>query len=514
MKSTVGAFCAVWAGSFALFAGSDSLRVTPLAAEKGVAFEVVTDIPCMGANWKAVDSAGKELKGFAQQRHAGQTFVIRVPDVAAGKVDFSAQLSDGNGGPWIVDSKPCEWLSSSAVCAAPGAATKIERVAADAAAPRIKDFSGKLFGWIDGGKTAFEKGEKIRFRFHANADVKELSFHRWGDDRIDETVTAANDGTGDLVYETSMAKPGAVSVEAKFPQGMLMLSAMVAFEEIKGNFELRPADFDAFWDGIRKQAKASLAQARVEPKGKGRFVVTIPCGAAQPMVMGYAVAEDAAAKSCVADFDFPGYNPTFSAGVPMPVKGRILCSLSVHGSPIGMPGDYYQQFAVSNKLNQYGFEPERNRNRETTYFHDMALRLVTALEYVKTLPQWSGEMSVHGGSQGGFLSLTAAGVEPSVKTIAALYPWMCDIDSDVSGYYGGWHPHYTPALAYYNPVFHAANLKPDQKLESCIGLADITCTPYGIAAVFNAVKGPKSIKVYQAAWHCGPSRNAKLDFAR
>lgn len=394
-----------------------------------------------------------------------------------------------------------------------GVAVKVSSVAADAEAPRIKDSSGKLAGWIDGGKTAFEKGEKVRFRFHADADVKELSFRRWGDDRIDETVTAANDGTGDLVCETSMAKPGAITVEAKFPQGSLILAAMVAFDEIRGNLALRPDDFDAFWDGIRAQAKASLAKARVEPQGGGRFIVTIPCGAAQPMVMGYAVPEDAAEKSCVAFFDFPGYNPTFAAGVPMPGKGRIACSLSVHGSPIGMTADFYQQFAVSNNLSQYAFEIARNQSRETSYFHDMALRLVTALEYVKTLPQWSGEMSVCGGSQGGFLSLTAAGVEPSVKSIEALYPWMCDVDSDVSGYFGGWHPRYTPALAYYNPLFHAANLKPDQKLTCCIGLADTTCTPYGIAAMYNTVKGPKSIKVYQAAWHCGPSRNAKLDFA-
>ena len=500
--------------AFGAFADDAPLRITPLASGKGVAFEVVTDIPCMGANWKAVDSEGRERKGFAPQRHAGQTFVIRVPDAAAGKVVFSAQLSDGNGGPWVVDSKPCGWLSSSAICAAPGAAVKVERVAADAEAPRIKDFSGKLAGWIDGGKTAFARGEKIRFRFHADAGVKELSFHRWGDDRLDETVTASNDGTGDLVYETEMAKPGAVCVEAKFPQGALTLSAMVAFDEIRGNFALRPSDFDAFWSGIRARAKASLEKAAVEPRGEGRFVVTIPCGAAQPMVMGYAVPADAAEKSCVADFDFPGYDPTFSAGVPAPRKGCIACSLSVHGSPVGMKGDFYQQFAISNNLSQYGFEPARNGNRETTYFHDMALRLVTALEYVKTLPQWSGEMSVHGGSQGGYLSLTAAGVEPSVKSIEALYPWMCDVDSDVSGYFGGWHPHYTPALAYYNPIFHAANLRPDQRLACCIGLADTTCTPYGIAAMYNAVKGPKSIKVYQAAWHCGPSRNAKLDFAR
>lgn len=383
------------------------------------------------------------------------------------------------------------------------------KVAADAAAPRVSA-GPALVGWLADGKTAFVVGDTVGFRFHVS-EPGEVTLHRFGDDRVDEFHKIAADAEGDIALDVVASKPGVVSVEAKTPKGALTLAAVVAFDGIRGKVA-RPDDFDAFWAEMRKTAAAGLDRAELKPMGKG-FAVTMPCGAAMPMTGGFSVPADAGKGSCTAVMSFPGYNATASAGVPPPLKGKIMFDFNPHGTPLGMPGAFYEEFAKTNGIANYGFEADRNLSRETTYFHDMALRLLAAVAFVKSRPEWNGRIEVNGGSQGGFLSLLAAALEPSVKKVDALYPWMCDLDSDVSGYYGGWHPHYTPALAYYFPLNHAASVRAE-KVNLTIGLADTTCTPYGIIALYNELAVPKSVKVYQAAWHCGPSRNAKLDFSR
>lgn len=384
-------------------------------------------------------------------------------------------------------------------------------VPADFSAERTK--SGPIQGWIDGGKTAFKVNEKITFRFHG--EVSELELTRWGDDRAEEKSKISLTTNEDVCVTTSLGKPGTVSVQAKSGDNNLIVTAVVEFEKIRGNEVEVPRDFDAFWQDMWKKGSSSVKEAKVE-KYKGRdtqFTALIPCGAKQPSAIGYSIPKGAKPKSCDAYFDFPGWNPVDTTGVPPPYPKRILVMFNVHGAKCGESNEFNAQFAKDNHLYNYCFDGD-NHDREKTYYHEMALRLIAALEYVKTLPEWSGVIHVHGGSQGGFLSILAASLDPTVKDIDALYPWMCDVDSDVRGYLGGWHPAYTDALAYYHSLYHAMRLRPDQKLHLCLGLGDVTCRPFGIIALYNAVKGlaSKSIDVYQSSIHCAPSKNKKLDF--
>lgn len=398
--------------------------------------------------------------------------------------------------------------------AATVSAAEVRVVPADAAAERTS--SGAIQGWIDGGKTAFAVGEKITFRFHATAVIPPLKLTRWGDDCKQEKLESPVTTNDDVCVTTSLDKPGTVSVQAAAGDSDLIVTAVVDVNEIRGNEAGCPKDFEAFWKAMWKKGSAQVGDAKVE-KYKDRetsFTALIPCGAAQPSSIGYSVPKDAKPKSCDAYFSFPGWNPVDATGVPPPYPKRILVEFNVHGAKCGESEEFHANFAKEHNLYNYCFVGD-NADREKTYYHEMALRLIAALEYVKTLPEWSGVIHVHGGSQGGFLSLLAASLDPTVKEVTALYPWMCDVDSDARGYLGGWHPGFTPALAYYHALYHAMRLRPDQTVRFCVGLGDVTCRPYGIIAAYNAARNAKekSIDVLQSSGHCAPSKNKKLDFS-
>ena len=497
-----------------VFAGSAPLTVADLKAPVGVSCKVVTEVPCMGAAWKLRDADGREFSGFGPQRHAGQGFVFRVLDAAVGEAEFSARMEDGEGRAWVTDGKPSEWVSVKVACREKGVATKVGvGCGGGADTPVIKQ--GALRGWIRGDRTEFAVGEKAVFCFSVPTNAAKVALHRFGDDLIDERYVVDAVTEEGLVLEAKMDKPGVLSVELTCDKGAMTLSAVVGLDSIRGVTTGRPADFDEFWAGLRAQAQAAVVGTKVESwqKRKDGFTVTIPCGAKMPMTAGYSVPADAAPKSCTACLSFPGYNATQSAGVPLAMKGKILLDFNPHGTPIGRDYAFYENFAVTNRIQNYGFERNLNENRETSYFHDMALRLLTALEFVKTLPQWNGRIEVSGGSQGGYLSLLAAALDPSVKKVNAMMPWLCDFDSDRNGYRGGWHPYYTDAMAYYFPLYHVRNIRAEE-VSLTAGLADTTCTPYGIIALYNALACPKSLQLFQGAWHCGPSRNARLDVKR
>jgi len=370
-------------------------------------------------------------------------------------------------------------------------------------------------GWIRGDRTEFAVGETAVFSFTVPTNATKVALRRFGDDRVEEKFEIGAVTDKGIAYASKLDKPGTVSVELTCDQGSMILGAVFGLNGIRGATAGRPADFDAYWDGLRAQAQTAAKSARVESY-KNRndgFTVTAPCGAKMPMTAGYSVPADAAPKSCTALIEFPGYCPTESAGVPPAMKGRIWMNFNPHGSPIGHDPAFYENFAVTNHLQNYGFERDLNEKRETSYFHDMVLRLLTTLAFVKTLPQWNGRIEVAGGSQGGFLSLLAASLDPSVRKVNAMMPWLCDFDSERVGYHGGWHPEYTDAMAYYFPLYHIRNIRADE-VSLTAGLADTICAPYGIIAVYNELPCPKSIELYQGSGHCIPSMNAKLNVKR
>ncbi len=272
-----------------------------------------------------------------------------------------------------------------------------------------------------------------------------------------------------------------------------------------------PADFDAWW----AEQKALLAT--VPPKaslkelpdvnGCKNYELTVDCYGPRPVTGYLFVPAGAAAKSCKARVAFQGYgtwkqtNPTWMAR-----KGEIALEINAHGYELGRDQAYYTEFTAGIHPPGYGyaFSPEENARPETAYFRWMAFRVLRALEYVKSRPEWNGkDLVVEGGSQGGLQSSWAAGLDPDVSLARPSIVWGCDFFMTAGPrkrLKGGWHIPYAPGLDYFDSINHIRRAKCPVEITRA-GLGDYVCPPSGLAAYYNAIRAPKSIRWVQGSEH-------------
>lgn len=367
--------------------------------------------------------------------------------------------------------------------------------------------------------TAYRCGEEMAFNFSLvnknNLDWKNylIEIERSGDDGVTERRSYPAQAT--VTAATTAAKPGAVRMIARLltadgtpikrngQEVAFTMSALADFDKIQPGVA-EPEDFDAFWD----KQKALLAETPLkvlkfekvkEQDGKTVYDVQVACAGERP-VSGYLVMpQNAAPKSLGAKVIFQGYGAT---GAEMPLGSAnekvMAFQINAHGYPNGLSRAEYKKLGAG-KI----FDNKSNGNPETAYFRNMILRAVRALEYIQTLPEWNGvNLNVEGGSQGGYQAIIAAGLLPDKVTgCYAFIPWCCDLGGVTIGRLGGWRPEYTPALRYFDPVYHAKRIKHSIGINA--GLADYVCPPSGIAALYNNISAPKRLRFTQGLAHGG-----------
>jgi len=180
-------------------------------------------------------------------------------------------------------------------------------------------------------------------------------------------------------------------------------------------------------------------------------------------------------------------------------EGAIAFDVNAHGMELGRADAYYAQ--LQKDLANYCFKNEENVAREKTYYYGMALRVLRALQYVKSRPEWNGrELQSNGGSQGGLQGLWGAGLDPDVTSSDIWSPWSCDFGGSTLGRQRGWRPDYQDALNYFDPVFHAKRIKARVHLVANYG--DYTCPPSGVWLVYNNIPHEnKTLEVKQGCTH-------------
>lgn len=371
----------------------------------------------------------------------------------------------------------------------------------------------------------YQPGEQMVFNVKLLKQGKpiagtKLKWTRTGDDGLIQNGEAVSSVEG-IKIKTSTDNPGFVRVvvtawDSQGKQFMrnrngkpralkLEVGACVAPQTLNGLPE--PEDFDQFWDS-RKKILASVPMKvleMIELPGNDKvkvFDVKIACPGIMP-VSGYLIMpKNAKAKSLPAEVSFHGYGIRSSSKNLSAGETRISFNVNAHGIENGQPAEYYQNLRQTT-LQGYGLDKEENTSREKTYFHDMMLRVMRSLEFVKSLPQWNGkDLAATGGSQGGMQSLVAAGLDQDVTSCYAWSPWNCDIGRSELGREGiTWGVFYTPAMQYYDPINHIKRANPKCKLDIVANLGDYTCPPSGVWIVFNNFPGPKKLEVRQACQH-------------
>ena len=382
----------------------------------------------------------------------------------------------------------------------------------------------------------YEPGEEIAFELSVRGFEGRdragwcFSWQRTGDDGKREEGKAPADKP--FVYRTSLDRPGFVRlhgtlvaadgkpvrriVREKSVPTIFDLGAGVAIGKI-APAAAEPADFDALWARHRANlagvAWKDAVQLKAIPSpvaGMRLYEFSLPCYGGHPATGHLAVPEKAGTYPAWAKFF--GYNEswTYRRAIAPPrtfAANRLSIWVSAHGFEMGHEESYYKGERQRRTSNGYGhaFDPAQNADPETAYFAGMTYRIMRALEFLKSRPEWDGKnLTVTGGSQGGLQSIWAAALVPGVSECAISIPWCCDMAGSANGRnHGTWYVKWAPGLGYYDPVNMAPRIPATCRVTVAMaGLGDYVCPPTGVMAFYNRIaKAPKSILFVQNAQH-------------
>lgn len=384
----------------------------------------------------------------------------------------------------------------------------------------------RLLYSTDKDPVTYTAGEDMTFSFSvADGEPGESYYLNWkrsGDDGK-ESRGIDTIAPGQVVtIKTSLDRPGFVYIYAR-----VFDSAFHQVAEYKGGagadigdilpVNEEPADFDEYW----QKQRAILAQVPIRadwiPIDSGSelldaWYVSVDCAGPRPVTGILAMKKGAEAKSLPARVSFHGYSADGSYYAKSDMKdqltlrqsaeaGFLTFDINAHGHPVLQSPEYYAKAMTD--LNLYAFNRTENSDPDTAYFHNMAFRVMRAIEFVKTLPQWDGlTLETNGGSQGGLQSTWGAALVPGVTKCRSYITWCSDIGGPSIGRLGGWLPEDMPGLRYYDSVFHARRIPTSCEFYSeRFSLGDYTCPPSGTAAQYNAVNGPKTVVWVQNSAH-------------
>lgn len=310
----------------------------------------------------------------------------------------------------------------------------------------------------------------------------------------------------------TLADPGFLRCQVSFVEGKTTTTGVAGagFDPLK----IKPSspvpdDLDAFWN----EQKKKLAQIPINPKltpvtspskGIECFDLQADCLGGAPLSGYFAKPAGAKPKSLPAILAVHGAGVRGSS-LPSAIGGANLQMLSLdinaHGIPNGKPDDFYTKL-TANELKDYRYMGRDSRDK--SYFLGMYLRLIRAIDFLTSQPEWDGKIViVRGGSQGGGQSLAAAGLDSRVTFIAAGIPAMCDHSGNAANRIAGW-PKLVPLGSDGKPepkvleasrYFDCMNLATRAKAAAIVsvGFIDGVCPPTGIYATYNNLPGEKKI---------------------
>lgn len=273
-----------------------------------------------------------------------------------------------------------------------------------------------------------------------------------------------------------------------------------------------PADFTSFWQNSISQMRQQQELSYTQEPAKEYTTDKIDCYLIKLKIdrnyslYGYLfLPKNAKSGTCPAVLCPPG------AGVktikePLRHKyyaenGFIRLETEIHGLDPRLPQSVFSDVSHAFNGGDTGYLESGIDNRDRYYMHHVYLGLVRCLDLLTSLPQWDGKnLAVQGGSQGGALSIVAAGLDPRVTQCIVNHPALSDMAAYVEPGRTGGYPHFnkmrgllTPGniktLAYYDVVNFARHIT--CPVYMTWGYNDDTCPPTTSYAVWNTLKCPK-----------------------
>ncbi|PWV95897.1 cephalosporin-C deacetylase [Paenibacillus cellulosilyticus] len=283
----------------------------------------------------------------------------------------------------------------------------------------------------------------------------------------------------------------------------------------------RPADFDAYWDRALDELRA------VDPQ-----VELIPSSFQTPQA------------DCF-DLYFTGVRGARIHAKyvrPRNVEGRHPAVLQFHGYT-GNAGDWNEKLAYASLgfsvlaldcRGQGGYSEDVGGVRGTTHnghiirglndhpdnllFRHIFLDTAQLAQIALALPEVDPDrVYAMGGSQGGALTIACAALEPRVKKLAPVFPFLCDykrvwemdLDKDAYGELRTFFRHFDPLHEKEDEIFEKLGYIDLQYLAERIrgevlmfvGLMDTICPPSTQFAAYNKMTAPKQYVIYPDFGH-------------
>ena len=389
----------------------------------------------------------------------------------------------------------------------------------------------KISGRTDKNPFSYRIGEEMTFSFEVDfGTVKpgkwSLLYERKGDDL--KTFSGKAPADKPLTVKTSISQAGFVNVNVYLVNGRgqkltrldyrgkqapigFFAGAGVNVETLSDCGE--PEDFDEFWAKQKKRLELCPFKDKTEkipvkklPEGTV-YAVSIPAPGPRPATGYLTVPANAKEKSLPILITFNGYGLLPQLPPEDITPDCLHLHINAHGQKLGQDEAYYEEFFKSLCINDcaYAYDPVTNKDPEKCYFNGMVMRVLRALEYLKSCPEWDGRnITASGNSQGGLQTMWAAALDKDVTIALPAVTWCCDLaGSTKAGRLTPLYPiEYQKALDYYDPVFMAKRITEAEVVIRRGGLGDYSCPPSGVAISYRNLATPhKTIHWYQGSDH-------------
>ena len=299
-------------------------------------------------------------------------------------------------------------------------------------------------------------------------------------------------------------------------------------------FTREPSDFVQYWqENVRKAEEYPLTYTK-EPAPEyctdriDCYLVRLMLNRSQS-IYGYLFYPKNAAKgSCPVVLCPPG------AGIktikqPLRHKyyaeeGCIRFETEIHGLDPRIPEETFSEISAAFNGSENGYLSNGIEDRDRYYMKRVYLSLVRSIDLLTSLPEWDGKnVVVQGGSQGGALSLIAAGLDPRVTLCIANHPALADMAAYSEKGRTGGYPHFNripgiltdkaiETLSYYDVINFARHIK--AKVYMTWGYNDNACPPTTSYAVWNTLSCRKEalITPINEHWTSEATERGHLDW--
>lgn len=360
----------------------------------------------------------------------------------------------------------------------------------------------------------YRQGEEVTFIIQSAGGVTPSEPVRWKLTKDNYTTIAegvAEFQNGQAKVSGKLDEPGFLQCRVTYGRDVQVAAAGIDPLLIKPSMPV-PEDFDAFWATQKARlAKVPinfrLTPAPVRSTEKVEVFDLQADGVDDVPVSGYYMRPvGAKPKSHPAILTLHGAGVRSAGANAGPgswsEQGMLHLDINAHGLPNGETSQYYKDLYATPRFKGYPYFGRESR--ETSYFLNMFLRALRAIDFLSAQPEWDGKtLIVYGTSQGGFQALAMAALDSRVSFFVAGVPAGNDHSGMMANRISGW-----PKLV---PV--GTDGKPDEKILQAsryidgmnfatriqapgfmtVGFIDTTCPPTSIYAMYNNLPGEKAI---------------------